>query len=83
MDYVLGGAALYDTATGAVSTWSLGAGYTSLDYQARCFFAMSGTGIPGALLCDNVIHKGRREHTQIICRARSVAENVVGCRPAS
>jgi len=35
MDYVLGGAALYDTATGAVSTWSLGAGYTSLDYQAR------------------------------------------------
>ena len=35
MDYVLGGAALYDTATGNVSTWSLGAGYTSLDYQVR------------------------------------------------
>ena len=33
LDYVLGGAALYDSATGNVSTWSLGAGYTSLDYQ--------------------------------------------------
>jgi hypothetical protein len=35
MDYVLGAAALYDSATGNVSTWSVGAGYTGLDYQAR------------------------------------------------
>ena len=33
MDYVLGAAALYDSATGNVSTWSVGAGYTGLDYQ--------------------------------------------------
>ena len=36
-NYLLGVAALFDSATNNVSTWSVGAGYTGLDYQVGSY----------------------------------------------
>jgi voltage-dependent anion channel protein 2 len=47
---VFGGSTSYDSATGNITTWSLGAGYTGLDYQV------------GAILTDNDSLKASYTH---------------------